>query len=229
MNRRKGFGIVFGLILVAVGVLCALNGFGMEINISLDGWWTLFIILPCIGGLFTDKDKLGSLLGLALGIFLFLAARNVIPYGMIWKQCVPILVVCIGIKLIFQSFRGEANTSENTKKEENEEGKTECMAAFCSRESNCSDENIKLAKIGAVFGGAKCNLSEAKFTEKAELDIFCAFGGAEVIVPENVELKINAFCLFGGVTDKRAVKKTEEACAVLEVNGFCLFGGADLK
>ncbi len=28
-----------------------------------DGWWTLFIIVPCAIGLITDRDKTGSIIG----------------------------------------------------------------------------------------------------------------------------------------------------------------------
>lgn len=223
MLRRKCFGIVLGLVFIAVGVISALNGFGMGIHISLDGWWTLFIILPCLSGLFTDKDKIGSLLGIVLGIFLFLAARGVILYGNVWKMLVPLLIIGIGLKCIANAVWGEKK--ERSRHEED----AECMAAFCSKESNYSGETVKNAKIGAVFGGVKCNLSEARMEERGELDVFCAFGGAEIIVPEQVELKINAFCLFGGIADKRAVKKTDGNAPVLEINGFCLFGGADIK
>lgn len=223
MLRRKCFGIVLGLVFIAVGVISALNGFGMGIHISLDGWWTLFIILPCLSGLFTDKDKIGSLLGIVLGIFLFLAARGVILYGNVWKMLVPLLIIGIGLKCIANAVWGEKK--ERSQHEED----AECMAAFCSKESNYSGETVKNAKIGAVFGGVKCNLSEARMEERGELDVFCAFGGAEIIVPEQVELKINAFCLFGGIADKRAVKKTDGNAPVLEINGFCLFGGADIK
>ena len=55
------------------------------------------------------------------------------------------------------------------------------------------------------------------------------FGGAEIIVPENVNIKVNTFSLFGGVSDKRVLKNSDENTVPLLVNGFCMFGGADIK
>ena len=55
------------------------------------------------------------------------------------------------------------------------------------------------------------------------------FGGAEIIVPNNVNVKINTFCLFGGISDKRIVKPDSENNVTLTVNGCCIFGGADIK
>lgn len=47
-------------------------------------------------------------------------------------------------------------------------------------------------------------------------------------MPENVEIKINAFCLFGGISDKRNNPGGAKTASVT-VNGFCIFGGADIK
>ena len=58
---KKVNSILWGIALVALGVILALNAFGItDINIFFDGWWTLFIIVPCAIGLVTDRDKTGS-------------------------------------------------------------------------------------------------------------------------------------------------------------------------
>ena len=103
------------------------------------------------------------------------------------------------------------------------------MAAFSSQTIDFTDEEITVAKIGAVFGGAKCNLMDAKIKDGSRLDLFCAFGGADIIVPENVNVKVNTFCLFGGISDKRVIKPVDKDGVTLTINGFCIFGGADIK
>ena len=66
---KKANSIFWGLALVAVGVFLGLNAFGItDINIFFDGWWTLFIIVPCTIGLFTDYDKTGNLIGILIGL-----------------------------------------------------------------------------------------------------------------------------------------------------------------
>lgn len=158
----------------------------------LMGWWTLFIIIPCLNGLFTSKDKFGNFIGLSVGVLLLLAAQDVFEYDMIWKIIVPVIIIMLGIKLIVKS------TSSQTRIVNAEKGQKECMAAFSSQTFDYADEEITVAKIGAVFGGAKCNLTDAKIKDESQLDLFCAFGGADIIVPENVNVKVKTFCLFGG-------------------------------
>ena len=51
---KKVTGILWGIVLVTVGVILAVNALGIaSIDIFFDGWWTLFIIVPCAVGLFT--------------------------------------------------------------------------------------------------------------------------------------------------------------------------------
>ena len=98
---KKLSGIVIGALLVAVGVIYILGAFGIaDINISLDGWWTLFIIVPCLNGVITSKDKTGNLIGLAVGVMLLLAAQDVFEYDMILKLIVPVIIIALGIKMI---------------------------------------------------------------------------------------------------------------------------------
>ena len=41
---KKASSILWGIVLIAVGVVLALNVFNiMDINLFFDGWWTLFI------------------------------------------------------------------------------------------------------------------------------------------------------------------------------------------
>lgn len=98
---KKLSGIVIGALLVAVGVIYILGAFGIaDINISLDGWWTLFIIVPCLNGVISSKDKTGNLIGLAVGVMLLLAAQDVFEYDMILKLIVPVIIIALGIKMI---------------------------------------------------------------------------------------------------------------------------------
>lgn len=104
---NKTIGIIFGALVVLAGVIYGLSSLGVGIDISFDGWWTLFIIVPCIGGLFTSRDKFGNAVGLAVGILLLLAARDVITYKIVWKLILTAVIILIGVKMIIKTARGE--------------------------------------------------------------------------------------------------------------------------
>lgn len=78
---KKMPGIIFGVLLMAAGVVFALDALDIaHINIFFDGWWALFIIVPSLCGLVTSRDKTGNLIVLLIGVYLLLSARNVIEY-----------------------------------------------------------------------------------------------------------------------------------------------------
>ena len=62
--------ILWGIVLMAAGVVLALRIFGITgADIFFDGWWTLFIIVPCAIGLFTEREKTGNIIGIVIGVF----------------------------------------------------------------------------------------------------------------------------------------------------------------
>ena len=137
---KKLNGIVWGIVLVAAGVLLGLNAFGItDIDIFFDGWWTLFIIVPCAVGLVTDRNKFGSLIGICVGVFLLLCCRDVLDFSMVWKLLVPIIVVLIGLKLIIGGIEARRYSKESEKAAEHRKTEPQCSreatSAFPARSS----------------------------------------------------------------------------------------------
>lgn len=211
---KKLFGVVLGALLIAGGVLYAFDVLNIvSFDFSLDGWWTMFIIIPSLYSLLTSKDKSGSIIALAIGVFLLLAARDIIDFDIIWKLILPVIAIVIGIKLIAKVLGKE-------KPKMIEEKIVQSEGVFKENEHN--------SKICAVFGGTKCNLSDLELKDGSEIDLLCVCGGAEITVPENVEIKTNNFCLFGGISDKRPQRNIDNPIKVT-INGCCIFGGAEIK
>ena len=72
---------LWGIVLIAIGLIVGGNALGItNINIFFDGWWTLFIIIPCFIGLFKDNEKTVNLIGLLISIALLLACQNIIDF-----------------------------------------------------------------------------------------------------------------------------------------------------
>ncbi len=94
-----------GVFFVAIGVIFALNSLGVtDIDIFFEGWWTLFIIIPGISGLVSERDKTGSVIGLVIGVALLLAARGIIDFSTILKPVFPAILVIIGLSIILKKF-----------------------------------------------------------------------------------------------------------------------------
>ena len=113
MNNMKS--ILWGVVLVLLGVLVGTNSLGItNIDIFFDGWWSLFIIIPCFIGLFSNEDKTGNIIGLLVGVILLLGMNNILDLDKIWKLIVPSIIVIIGLSLIFKnSFNSKVNDKIN--------------------------------------------------------------------------------------------------------------------
>ena len=99
--------VLWGLALAAVGVLLALNALEIvHVDIFFQGWWTLLIIVPCAINLLTEREKTGSLVGIAIGVVLLLCCRDILSFDLIGKLIWPALIVLVGLKLVIDALRG---------------------------------------------------------------------------------------------------------------------------
>lgn len=113
----KKFGnILWGIVLIIIGLIIGGNTLGIiNINIFFDGWWTLFIIIPCFIGLIKDKEKTVSIIGLLIGIALLLGCQNILDFDLIWKLIFPAILVIVGLSIIFKDIIG-SKVGEEIKK-----------------------------------------------------------------------------------------------------------------
>lgn len=80
-------------------------------------------------------------------------------------------------------------------------------------------------KAFALFGGLRFDLTEARFEAKeVEITVNAVFGGAEIILPEGVEVRCNGVGVFGGF-DVQSPPDVDPSAPVIVVKGLALFGG----
>lgn len=226
MNNIKN--ILWGIVLIIIGVIIGLNTMGIiNIDIFFDGWWTLFIIVPCFIGLFTNKDKTGNIIGLLVGVILLLGMQNIIDFNLIWKFLLPSIIVIIGLSLIFKNTFNSKINSEIKKLNSKNTKDNEYCATFSGQRIDFPNEEFKGATLNSVFGSITCDLREAKIKEDVVINASSVFGGIDIIVPDDVNIKIKSNSIFGGVDNKK--KNNEDNKYTIYVNASCLFGGVDIK
>ena len=226
MNNIKN--ILWGIILVIIGVIIGLNTIGItDIDIFFDGWWTLVIIVPCFIGLFTNKDKTGNIIGLLVGVILLLGMQNIIDFNLIWKLLLPSIIVIIGLSLIFKNTFNSKINNEIKKLNNKNTKDNEYCATFSGQRIDFPNEEFKGATLNSVFGSITCDLREAKIKEDVVINASSVFGGIDIILPDDVNIKIKSNSIFGGVNNKK--KNNEDKKYTIYVNASCLFGGVDIK
>ncbi|MDD6879121.1 MAG: LiaF-related protein [bacterium] len=225
MNKISN--LVWGLLFITVGVIFGLNALDItNINIFFDGWWTLFIIVPCFIGLFKDEDKSSNLIGLIIGLCLLLGCIDILKFTLIWKLMIPAILVMIGLSFI---FKGTLNSKirKEIKKLNKAETKEYC-SCFSGQTIEFNNEEFMGCSISAVFGSAKCDLRNAIINSDVVINANSIFGGIKIYVPENVNVKINSTCIFGGVSDERKSKSKDKKHTIY-VDASSIFGGVEIK
>lgn len=226
---RKFGNILWGLVFIVVGLILGLNVLGItHINVFFDGWWTLFIIVPCFIGLFREREKVGNLIGMLIGIALLLCCQGVLNYGMMWKLLIPTVLIIIGICFLFKDVIGGKVNQEIKKLNANKQGKTEYSATFSGQNINYDNQTFEGVDLVSVFGGIKCDLRNAVITSDQVINASTTFGGIDIFVPNNVQIKVKSTPIFGGVSDKTLHTANSEAPTIY-INATCVFGGVEIK
>lgn len=220
--------IFWGLALITIGSIFAINSLGIaDIDIFFEGWWTLFIIVPSIIGLFDSKDRGGALIGLFVGVILLLAARGIITYRIISQLIVPFILIIIGFNIIYSSIFGSKIKS---KVEANKESLDTITSVFSS-EYRIIDKNFNGALVEAVFGQVILDLRNAKIDKEATLKVNTTFASADILVPNDVHIEVKSTKIFGGVdkqTFNEPKSKSKEA-PTLYIDATAVFGGVKIK
>ena len=205
-------------------MLCGIT----NINLFFDGWWTLFIIVPCFIGLFKENEKTGNLIGMFIGIALLLACQDILDFDLVWKLMFPAILVAIGISIVFKDALGGKIGSEIRKLNEKRDGENSYCATFAGQNVNFDGEKFTGADLTAVFGGVKCDLKNAIIDSDVVINTSSTFGGIEIYVPSNVKIKIKSTPIFGGVENK-ANTKADENSHTIYINSTVVFGGVEIK
>ncbi len=223
----KNFGnIICGVLFVLFGLIFGLNAFGItKIDVFFDGWWTLFIIIPCFIGLFKDREKTGSIIGLIVGIILLLCAQDLLNFEIAWKLALPLVLILIGLSIIFKNITNKNDFKIFEKL--NHEKDEEVCATFSSQSVSFEDKKFNGIDLTAVFGSIKCDLRKSIIKKDVLINVSTTFGGVDIYVPDNVKVIIKSTSIFGGVDENK--KNNVEDGPVIYVNATCMFGGVDIK
>ena len=223
---KKFSKIVWGLLLVAAGVVLILNAFDiLDVDLFFDGWWTLFIIIPCLNGVIFERDKVGNLVGLAIGVVLLLWRQGIVPLGILWKLLIPVVIIGVGLKLIFGAMFKKKSDVVIKIKSDGAHKKTGC-AVFSGCEVKPDGEVFDGGELVAVFGGVECDLRNAIIEKDCVIDAVAVFGGIDILLPANVNVQTDSFAIFGGID---SCPRDNLNGVTVYVKGVSVFGGIDVK
>ena len=226
---RKFGNVLWGLVLILLGVIFGLNTMGItNINIFFRGWWTLFIIVPSFIELLRSNNKMWSFIWLCIGVVLLLCAQKVLSFSLVGKLIFPFILVMIGISIIFKDTFNK-KIADKIKTLNTEKGDFEgYCATFGGQKVDLSGQEFNGANLDAVFGSVELDISNAILKKDQVINANAIFGGIEIRVPTGVNIKVKSTPIFGGV-DSKIKTVYNESLPTLYINGTAMFGGVEIK
>lgn len=218
------------LLLLGVGLLLEVTH---VIDFSFEGWWTAFIIIPCMINFFSSKNKTASLIGVGTGVLLLLATRGIIPWHEFWKYLVCVVFIVWGLMLIFGRRLSSACSSTNSieeLKQVDQDGRKirHINASFGKQTYDFAGQRFEGARVQTSFGFVGIDLRGADILDGSVIDVDCSFGGMEIRVGDDVMVKQTVEASFAGV-DYKAHQFLSENAKTIYVKGRCSFGGIEIK
>ena len=247
--KHNSNSLIWGIILIIIGVGFMGNIMSWwNFELFFEGWWALFIILPCLFSIINSGIRVGNAIGLTIGILLLLNAQNVLPdkvFTLFW----PLIIVAIGLSLIFRrptnNYNNNWNQSQNdndnkhnayTNAEANSKYKphksntnsdANPFAIFCGAEACFTNREFYGGNCTAVFGGVELDLRGAIITNDVTINATAVFGGVDIFVDNNVQVRFSSTPIFGGTDCNIGLR--DDSLPTVFVNCVAVFGGIDIK
>lgn len=133
----------------------------------------------------------------------------------------PVLVIAFGLSIVLGRFR--SNVTETT------DVRTTAFAAFGGVETRNTSKTFTGGDLTALFGGTELDLRDAEIEDRpATVNAVAMFGGVEIIVPRDWNVRMDVIPILGGAADDRPRRETEHESVDLVVTGFAAFGGISI-
>lgn len=237
-EEHKRHRMFFGMGVAVVGVLFLLRS--MDILPRFDFVYSWPIVLIIIGLFIGIKKRFQNN---AWWILILIGAANLTPQFMIMGKpsshfVWPALIILGGLAIAFRPRRDRdkcypgqrhgrfMDTSIHT------ENNLSIDVTFGAKKEVVTSKDFKGGLVSVTFAGCEINLTQADIgDEPAILDCRVSFGGLEIILPANWEIKNEVDPSFGNVEDARTLQTAtaSDAKKVLILRGTCSFGSIELK
>ena len=216
--------IVFGLLLVAFGMIFLLHNLGIHYFDEFWNFWPLGLILLGLSKAFSgrhDERTFGWILTFIGSVFF---ARFVLDWDVHLGQFWPVIIIIIGISILMRAIQGpraprEASDTASSVHER-------AMVGGIARKN--ASQSFQGGELTAVMGGCELDLRDARMAAgQAVIDCFTMWGGIVIQIPPDwvVEPRVSVFA--AGFDDKS--KPPLQPTGRLVIRGTAIMAGIEIK
>jgi hypothetical protein len=213
---------VVGLGLVALGTLFLLDEIGaLDAGDTLGRWWPLILVVLGLAQVVANPRHLfGPGILVLLGGVLLVSTLDLTDVN-VWEVFWPLVLVLVGLRV---AVGADGSRRESAGR------RASAFALFSGRRVDVTSAGFKRGSITSLFGGATLDLRRARLAEGGgAVDVFVAFGSAEIVVPTDWPVRTSGLPIFGGWSGPPAAEGPPSDAPELSVYLVVLFGGAAIK
>jgi len=227
--RKKVANTILGAFFILVGIGYAGNQLNIwNFDLFFDGFWTLTLIIPAVISIIKNGFRTGNMILFIVGIIFLAGIQDSSLVYLLQDLFWPIILVAIGVSIIFSKKR--PNNPQFTVDNRNFSSmnyQQDISAVFSGKDVRVN-EKLYDTSVKTVFGGVTLDLRNAIIDSDVNIYVQCIFGGVDIFVPPNVEVKISDSSVFGGVSNKTMPVVGNDAKKIyLAVES--VFGGVEIK
>jgi predicted membrane protein len=217
--------LLFGLIIIAVGVLLTLDRLGLVDARYYLRLWPAALILVGLVKLWHARDGMGGAVGGFLftvaGTWLLLERTDIVRLSF-WDLW-PALLVFLGGVLVWQAL-----TRPGARSPVSGNDTIHAVAVMGGVARGNNSTAFRGGDVAAIMGGCEIDLRQASIDGEAVLDVFALWGGIEIRVPDDWTIVLRVTPLLGGADDKTRPPQGVSRHRLI-IRGAVLMAGVEVK
>jgi predicted membrane protein len=222
--------LLFGLVVIALGVLFTLDNLGMLDAGEILRWWPAALVaygLSRLAGAWCRRNAVLGTIFVFAGTLLLLHELGVIhvdPWDF-W----PVVLVLIGGSMVARALDRARTAAAPGTPGSDTASTLSTFAMWSGIERKVVSPDFRGGDVTAIMGGAEIDLRGAKMPAgRAIIDVTVMWGGVDLFVPEDWTVTVEALPLMAGIEDATRAP-AGEARGNLVVKGVVLMGGVEIK
>ena len=218
--------LIFGLVLVACGLMWTLENLGVPGVDEFLRWWPAALViygLMRITGLDGTRRVASGVIVTLIGSWLLAREFGIIHISIfrLW----PVWLIIVGSVLVWRSTRGPGAGNDVSDRS----AYPRPFAFMGGNARKVDSQDFLGLEATAVMGGVEADLTGARPRGREVVaEVFAWWGGIELIVPEDWQVVSEVTPVMGGVEDSTRFAGGE-AAATLVVRGLVVMGGVEIK
>jgi hypothetical protein len=218
--------LVFGLVMVSLGLLWTLDNLGLVEADEFLRYWPALLIgfgLLRLSGLDGRRGAGGGVLFVLAGSWMLARELGLVHISIF--QLWPVFLIVLGGVLVWRSMRGPGAAPDASDAHDY----PRLFAFMGGNARTIESQSLVGLEATAVMAGVEADLRGARARgSEVVVEVFAMWGGVDLIVPEDWRVVSEVMPIMGGVEDKSRLAEGGGTTTLI-VRGFVVMGGLEIK